>query len=353
MLIQSPLTPPLVSIIVPARNEELNIARCVNSILKQELSLELIVVNDGSTDDTCAIVSRIAASNHRLRLISINELPSGWTGKNYAVYTGFLESSGKWILFCDADTYHYEGSLNKAVVLCETHGFDCLSYSPEQECDTFGERLLQPAVFQLLDEWFPYERVSDSERNDAAANGQYIFIRRKVMNAIGAHATVKDKILEDLEIAKILKSSGYRLHFARGTGIVKTRMYRSFREWWRGWAKSIYPLRQDRPMEILSASTKRLFMDVMPMALLLLNGFLMFQGSFNGWFALLLAIIVLFRWGRIRSMWKSSGFDPWYSVFYPLSSLVLVLMMWYSVYCYRRHGSIEWKNRIYALPPIG
>jgi chlorobactene glucosyltransferase len=339
----------LLSVIIPARNEERSISRCVESLQKQELKeIEIIVVDDESDDRTAAIVRQLQQEDDRITLVQLVELPQGWTGKNYAAYQGYLKSTGQWLLYTDADTYHYPNSLRRSLELAEENRMDCLSYSPEQECCTFWELVLQPAIFQLLDEWFSYERVSDNRQNDAAANGQYILIRRKVMQEVGGHAAVKDKILEDVEIAKIVKRLGYRLHFCRGTGMVKTRMYQSFNEWWKGWAKSIYPLRQNKTRDFISATARRLAMDVMPSVLLACSAFALLQGTGSSWVVAILAGTVIIRWSWIMYLWKGAGFDPLYSGLYPLSSLIVVSVMWYSVYSYRKNGSVEWKSRLYT-----
>jgi chlorobactene glucosyltransferase len=344
----------MVSIIVPARNEERNISRCIDSLLRQNIALEIIVVDDASTDGTPLIVADIVRRDNRVRQVHLDGPPAGWTGKNYAVYQGFLISHGEWILFCDADTYHYPDGLAKSIAFAESNKIDCLSYSPEQECGSFWERILQPPVFELLNDWFSYTELNELRTDATAANGQYILIRRSVIEKIGTHAAVKDKILEDVELARLIKRAGYRLYFTRGTGIVRTRMYRSLVEWWIGWTKSLYLLRYRPVPAIAFATAKRVLLDVLPLAMLL-AALLLSSVLPAGTTAALCGvstIIIAFRFCHIRQMWKRDGFDTRFAVFYPIGSVMLISVMWNSVYRYRRNGTVQWKQRFYSSPVI-
>jgi glycosyltransferase involved in cell wall biosynthesis len=239
---------PFVSIIVPARNEEASLERCLNSILDQSgLPFELIIVDDASTDRTPQIAQafvRNESSNHPglLRVIAISArtpLPAGWSGKVNALWSGLQHAAGNWILFTDADTVHKRGSLARAIAEAEQHSAYLLSYSPQQEVHTLHERALMPVVFSELATTFRPREVSDPASAAAAANGQYLLIAREALTAIGGLDRVAHSLLEDVALATAVKSSGRRIRFRFAADAVSTRMYRTWDALREGWTKNL------------------------------------------------------------------------------------------------------------------
>ncbi len=224
-----------VSVIVPARNEEACLADCLRTLVGQhDVSCEIIVVDDHSTDATAAI-----AEGFPVRVITANPLPPGWSGKCNAAWSGARKAAiGKWLLFTDADTRHSSSSIASGVREAQEFGAALLSYSPKQEVRSFAERALMPVVFAELAETYPPKEVCNPQSPVAAANGQYLLIRRDVYEAVGGHASVAKAILEDVELAKRVKQAGYTLRF-RVSDVVSTRMYRSFPQMWEGWTKNL------------------------------------------------------------------------------------------------------------------
>jgi Glycosyl transferase family 21 len=160
-------------------------------------------------------------------------------GKCNALITGAADSKARWLLFTDADTVHFPGSMAASVQEAESRGVDLLSYSPEQETRSWWERAVMPVVFSELVRTYPPDRVNDPNDPTVAANGQYILVRREVYEALGGHRSVASNILEDVELARIFKASGHKIWFRNGAGLVCTRMYRSFRAMWDGWTKNL------------------------------------------------------------------------------------------------------------------
>ena len=230
-------TPELpVQIIVPARNEQDSIGRCLESLASQQgIAFSITVVDDGSSDKTRAI----AESFRGIRVISAKEPLPGISGKCNALCAGAAGVAAKWLLFTDADTWHYPGSLAKAVAEAEETRADLLSFSPEQETSSLLERMLMPVVFADLVRTYPPDRVNDPADSVAAANGQYLLVLREAYEAVGGHQAVASHILEDVELARLFKRRGYRLRFGHGAGIVSTRMYRNTRAMWEGWTKNL------------------------------------------------------------------------------------------------------------------
>ena len=216
---------PGVSVIVPARNEELSLDACLESLTTQsDVSLEIIVADDGSTDGT----RKIAESFAGVKVIRPGPLPPEWTGKNNAVFAGAQHARGEWLLFTDADTVHSPGSLARALAEAGRRGAALLSYSPEQEVHGFSEKAVMPVIFAELAATFDPSQVSDPGSAAAAANGQYILISREAYDAVGGHASVASSLLEDVDLARAVKTSGRKIFFRYGGDAVRTRMYRSF-----------------------------------------------------------------------------------------------------------------------------
>ncbi len=241
---------PLVSAIVPARNEEKNITRAVESLSAQKELCEIIVVNDQSTDRTGAILNGLSARMPQLKVLQIDCLPEGWVGKNYALWRGAELAQGEWILFTDADAVHLPGSTQKALEIAVEAEADVVSFSPEQETESWWERAMIPFVLMRLAERFRYRQINDPQSPAAAANGQYILIKREVYQAIGGHRAICTEVVEDVVLAYRAKSAGHRIYFGPGTGIVWARMYSTFGAMWEGWVKNLYPLMGGSPKSI-------------------------------------------------------------------------------------------------------
>lgn len=227
---------PEVSVIIPARNEEASLGACLDSLVAQSgVDFEIILVNDHSTDHT----GEIAASFPDVRVIEAGPLPQGWTGKNNAVTCGAREAKGEWLLFTDADTVHLPGSLARALAEAKEHRAEMLSYSPEQVAVTFWEMAILPVVFAELARQYPPSKVSDPGSPVAAANGQFILIRRDSYKAIGGHGAVAGDILEDVALARRVKGLGRKMRFRYAADAVRTRMYRNFGQLREGWTKNL------------------------------------------------------------------------------------------------------------------
>jgi glycosyltransferase involved in cell wall biosynthesis len=336
----SATTVPFVSAIVPARNEEENIARCVESLAQQAPIREIIVVNDQSTDRTGEILKGLASKIPSLKVLETGELPSGWVGKNYAVWLGAAQARAEWLLFTDADAVHLSGSTERALADAALSGAALVSYSPEQELREWWERALVPFVFVRLAEKFRYAQINDSSSPAAAANGQYLLIRRDAYDAIGGHSAIAGDVLEDVELARRAKSAGYRIHFAPGEGIARVRMYRTFGAMWQGWVKNLYPLMRDK-----NGSVTREIITVFPWLALLLIGFARIH-----WALLIVAIAILAgRHATYAAMLKKNHFALSGITYYIPAVALYVCALAVSARRYAK-GSVTWKGREY---PVG
>jgi chlorobactene glucosyltransferase len=235
---------PSLSIIVPARDEERSIEPCLRSLLAQSgVDAEVIVVDDGSTDGTPAILARLAGEFPELRVLTGEPLPEGWVGKPWACAQGALVARGEWLLFTDADSVHEAHASASTLTFTRAHEADALSIMTGQELGTLAEAAILPAILQMI--VFAageLTEINDPSRPDRAlANGQYLLVSRAAYDALGGHAALRGEVVEDIEFARNLKRDGrFRLIVAEATQLVRVRMYRSFREIWAGFTKNTY-----------------------------------------------------------------------------------------------------------------
>jgi glycosyltransferase involved in cell wall biosynthesis len=235
---------PAVSIVIPARNEEANLANCLQSLVSQTgVEFEIIVVDDASTDRTREIASNFAG----VRVITAEPLAGEGnyctgklsTGKNNAVIAGANQARADWLLFTDADTVHLPGSLVRALEEAKKENADLLSYSPEQVVVSFAESAVMPVIFAELARQYPPDKVRNQKSGIVAANGQYILVRRTSYDAAGGHAAVASEILEDVALARLFRDAGFRVRFRYGGDAVRTRMYRNWIQLREGWTKNL------------------------------------------------------------------------------------------------------------------
>jgi glycosyltransferase involved in cell wall biosynthesis len=331
-------TNPVVSIIVPARNEEASLAACLESLAAQTgIPFEIIVADDDSNDRT----AEIARSFPGVHVIVAGPLPENWTGKNNAMSAGARQAKGKWLLFTDADTVHLPGSLARAVAEAGQHGAALLSYSPQQEVHGFWEKAVMPVIFAELAITYPPQAVSDPTSSIAAANGQYLMISREAYDAVGGHAKIAGDLLEDVAMARTLKSSGRKIFFRCGGDAVRTRMYRSFAQLKEGWTKNL-ALLFPRPRALAQLRSAE---------------FLLIVGNFSAaiWakvsgrpnLALQTALLTLILSGWFTMRMRKAHF-PGLSNLFAIAGLPLfAYLLWLSDAGHRKRG-VAWKGREYG-----
>lgn len=238
----------LLSVVVPARDEEQSIRACLASLVQQSEpdfllggEWELILVDDASTDTT----RQIAMEFPGVTVLEAPALPEGWTGKANACWFAAQQTTGRWLLFTDADTVHEPGDLRRAMHDAERHRVSMLSYSPRQIVRGFWQRALMPLIFSDLAQKYPPRLVNSLESPVAAANGQFLLIDRSAYRRLGGHAAVRSAIVEDVDFAKRAKKAQEGLYFCNAPDAVSTRMYRSFGAMWEGWRKNLATLFPD------------------------------------------------------------------------------------------------------------
>ncbi len=341
---------PLISVIIPARNEQRNIHRCIQALLSQTYpNYEIIVVDDHSTDETPQILSELTITISRLRVIQGSELPPGWAGKPHALVQGAAAAQGEWLCFMDADTFAEPGLLMSTYRTAINSQADMFTILTDQELGSFWERVVLPLVFLGLSYGFPAERVNDPSKPDAIANGQFILIKRSVYARVGGHAAVKDHIDEDKAIAVVVKHAGYRLVVADGRKVATTRMYTSLAEMWEGWTKNIYLGLRDRPGLLLFGILIGLVVSiVLPVWLVGGLAWLALSGRVAAGVVAAEAIVL---WGYL--LWKrvqashAFGISSGYALTFSLGAVIFTAMMVASAYDVLSGRGVVWKGRRY------
>ncbi len=334
---------PSISIIVPARNEEAVIGACLESLIQQENIGEILVVNDQSTDQTAQIVQGLAAKHSRVRMIEVSELPEGWVGKNYAVWLGAKEAKGEWLLFTDADAVHEQRAAERALEIARERDAALVSFSPEQVMHTWYEKALIPYVYCRLARKFSYERVNDPENEAAAANGQFLLIRRAAYEAVGGHANIAGEVLEDVALAKKVKGAGYQIWFGSGKGILRVRMYRSFRAMWEGWKKNLYKLMG----ESRDTATKEIVSTLWPVLAVLVATSTVLGLTESAIPALATSALgILSIYAAYDAELKHNGI-PARLVWYGVQGRLLYAAVLGASYRSYVQGKLEWKGRTY------
>lgn len=343
---------PRVSIVVPARNEEHNIGRCLAGLTAQDYpDFEVLVVDDRSEDGTAAVVRAHPAGNaRRLEVVEGRPLPPGWFGKPWACRQGSDASTGELVLFTDADTVHAPDLLARAVAALREDRADALSLVGRQLMESFWERVVQPQVFSLIALRYPrLDRPVDGGRwRDAVANGQYILLSREALDRLGGHEAVRGEVVEDIRLAQELVRAGGRITVRGAEDVFGTRMYRNLRELVEGWTKNLATgARQAAPAGLSSLALPGLLVHLVGMWLvpplvlaaavagLTGPGLLLWAGAATGMSA------VLWMAGSVRM-----GAPVLYGLAYPLGAAVTAFMIVRS--WVRGSRRIEWKGRRYA-----
>lgn len=353
-LAEYPAVPPdaasSVSVIVPARNEARNIEACMRSILGASWPrMELIVVNDHSTDGTGEIARTVSATDARVTVIDNPDLPAGWFGKQWACHNGARAAKGAFLLFTDADTRHGPELLVRSMNAMHERRADLFTVAGEQLMESFWERLLQPHVFgMLLARFGGTERVSRSTNPyDKIANGQFILVRRDVYERAGGHEAVRAHVAEDLRLAQEWTRRGLSVQMVAGIDDMTTRMYAGFGEIWRGWGKNVWAAgRETMPAGVALQAVLRVaapfvpLWEVAPAVATALGLAGVASAAVGAWGAITYTIGTLF-WIVLRRVFRAPA---WYALLHPLAACVVSAMLARASW---RGARVEWKGREY------
>ena len=343
----------LVSVVIPARNESSTIATVVGSILATTYHpIELLVVDDRSTDDTAAMVERF--SDPRLRLVRGEKLPNGWYGKPWACFQGYRAAKGEILLFTDADTWHAPELLGRAVGALLKEQAGLVTVAPLQRCVTFWERVVMPQIWLLLALRYHPDAVNRARRErDVIANGQFILTTRKAYEAAGTHEAVRHEVAEDLALAQTFLRHGHKLHFAFAERLMETRMYQGLSHLIEGWSKNIYlGGRRSFPREPLLRALVPVMLIVAMLYWLLPPAVLLGSAIEPGLTELAAAALLATVLSAAFWMLICYGMQipAVYGLAYPLGALMALYIILRSTW--RGGRRVEWRGRVYGRKSV-
>lgn len=262
---QGPKAPKL-SILVPAKDEAANIESCLKSLLAQDYpNLEVLVIDDRSSDDTAAIAESVAARDERVRVLRVRSLPPGWTGKTHALHVGQYKATGEWLLFVDADATLHPACVSVALRDAVETDAGLLSLLPRMEMGSFWERVFQPLAATMLMVFCPVPWANDRSRTGGGfANGQFMLFRRTAYDAIGGHRAVKDKFVEDVNLGRLVKQNHLGLRVAAAPEILGVRMYASLMQIVKGWSRIFYAAADANRAKIAAFGAIFFLLSVLP-----------------------------------------------------------------------------------------
>ncbi len=339
------------TVIVPARDEQDCLGACLQSLVSQSEEIfelkkdwELIVVDDNSSDHTAKIARGFAG----VTVLEAAKPEPNWTGKANAIWTAARHARGRWLLFTDADTIHEPGNLRRAMHEAERHKAGMLSYSPRQIVSGLLQRSLMPLVFCELALAYPPAKVSDPNTRIAAANGQFLLVEREAYRRIGGHASVADKVLEDVELAYLAKRRRIGLRFRYADDAVATRMYRTTSAMIEGWTKNLALLFDNTLALALWRALDIVLLFLLPiLAVELWNARLgthSLEWLGAGW---VLAILWVRNLVRFYARGAKSNFPFFDCALTPLGLPLFVVLLYRSWFQHRILKQVVWKGRSY------
>lgn len=355
LLAPNPAAPdhgPLVSVLIPARDEAARIGRCLEGLAGQRYrSFEVIVVDDHSTDGTAGLACSYAGRLPALTVLPGAPLPEGWAGKCWACWQAAQLARGEWLLFLDADVLPRPELLAALVARATAGQRDLLTLMPLLLLGSPAERIVLPAFFALLYGLYPLQLVSDPRSPIAFANGPCLLIRRAAYAAVGGHQAVRASILEDTELGQRVKAAGYRLEAAGAPDLIAVRMYA-------GWASLAEGLTKNAVAGYRSGGTRSGLVGLRqalgaftPWYLLGAGGLLL-----RAWPALPLGVVLLAHgagllllallcWGALTARRYRIG--AWWGALYPLGTAIYFGLAAWGLLRLRSGRGVRWKGRVF------
>jgi len=340
------VSPPLVSVLIPARNEESNIRRILNSMIKQDYpNLEILVLDDNSTDATVQIVEKIMEKDSRIKLIKGASLPAGWKGKCFACHQLSKIAKGSYFVFTDADTLHYPNSISGSLAALLKNNLDVTSIYPRQIAVTFSERMTVRFINLAILSFMPLILVKHTKGPFfSTAIGQFLLFKREAYEKTGGFESVKDEILEDINISKQVKRCGLKIMVYDGSDSIFCRMFTNLADVVKGFTRFIYAAFDcNFLMEFIAVFFISL-MFMVPFILLPLGIFIF------DWPAktISLNIIQIFLIFTIKFILAIRFKERILDVFFTPISVAYIVLAAINSYLQSRFGKgVNWKDRVY------
>lgn len=339
-----PVSTPLISILVPARNESRILSQSLDSLLKQDYpNYEVLVIDDHSEDNTYEIAASLAAKDPRLKAFRSADLSAGWFGKAWALQQGAAFAKGNWMLFTDADVIHRPESLRFALANAQKEKLDLLSILPHVECGSFWEKVVLPAFIIILGLGRPMYKINQDETPVAAAAGGFILVKTLVFNHLGGYQTIRDALAEDLRLAELFKFSGHRIRvYPSKDRLISTRMYDTFGEISRGLSRHAFEIMNHNSLKMLSAILLNYVMMPGPFVIAA------FAVFFQQWILLLWTLFPIATMILLQStVNRLLGISHMYFLSFPLAAALYGWWMFDSMLSHYFRGGNFWKGRRY------
>ncbi len=342
-----PSPAPLISVMVPARDEAENIGACLDSLIKQDYpNFEILVLDDNSTDATAAIVAGLAAQDGRIKLIQGRPLPEDWAGKPYACHQLSQHARGEWFLFVDADTIHTPDMLRGVLALARQQKVSLLSGFPRQLARSLVQKIGVPVIYFLIIGWAPLWLIHRLKTpRPSVAIGQFLFFASQEYRRIGGHEVVKSRILEDIWMGIEVSRAGGRHIAVDLSSMVSCDMYPTAAAMWRGLVRCVYSIAAITPLMLLVLIGIALFFYIGPFYWLW-NGFFMTDASYlwKGIVIFQIALIYFMRW-LVDTRFKEPAVSTW---LHPLGIIYLFVTVVYSLGRWLFGAGVTWKERVYG-----
>jgi len=342
---------PKVSIILPARNEEKFIGKCLDSLIKQDYeNYEIIVIDDSSDDATGKIISEYAKKYSKIVPVSARPKPEDWMGKNWACMEGYRKATGELLLFTDADTNHSKNILSLAVAHLISFNLDALSAIPRMLTFDFWTKITLPMISTFLHTRFSALNVNDPSKKTGYFFGSFFILKRKTYEEIGMHEGVKQEIIEDGALGKKVKESGYKMKMVRGEHLIDAVWARDKSTLWNALKRLMVPLYLQNGKIAVGIFFAVLFLLFIPFPIFAISASLPIEATSANILCITAAIAsILIYIGAIIETKVGLELRFVHALFAPLGSLVVVLGFLSGILQAKRTHAITWKNRKYSM----
>jgi chlorobactene glucosyltransferase len=348
-------TVPTVSIIVPARNEERYIRKCIDSLVKQDYpDFEIILVNDESSDKTLKIMNEYKNSYSTIKVVNVNRPDDDWTGKNWACYQGYLKSNGDLLLFTDADSYHSENTMSLVVQNIQYYRLDAITVMPRLLCNDFFTKVTLPLLTTFMHTRFSPLKVNDAKSKLGYFFGSYFLIKRDTYDKVGSHASVKHEIIEDGALGKKVKEGNFKMRMVMGESYVQTIWARNASELFKAIDRLLIPMFKENRLKSTLLSIVMFFLLIFPFMMVSLSLTLsIIHPCLLNFVVLLLAgttLVTLFLANLIQ-VTMTLFLNKFYSLGLIIGVIIIVSRFLSRLITSNRKSIINWRDRIYKITP--
>ena len=342
---------PKVSIILPARNEEEFIAKCLDSLVNQDYeNYEIIAVDDRSEDRTGQIISSFTEKNSKIIHITAEPKPKDWTGKNWACFEGFKRATGELLLFTDADTRHSKKMISLSVSRLLSENLDALTVIPKMLCFDFWTRVTLPMLSTFLHTRFSALRVNDPSKKTGYFFGSFFILNRKIYESIGTHEGVKGELVEDGALGKKVKESGFKMKMVRGEHLIDAVWARDLPTLWHALKRLVIPLYLQNKKIAVGIFFAVLFLLFMPFPILAYAmPFANSSISFSLLFFISVLAVGLLYIAAILEVKKGLGLGLVHALLGPIGSFMIVVGFGSGILQVKSNKALMWRGRTYSM----